>query len=487
MLIVHWYRDDLVFQCVAEGFTSGVHGRDAVEVARGYLNELVNRSMIIQCVEHVLRGPRGDHISYRVHDMVLDLILSRSTEENFLCVVQNLQSIGMRQQYKARRLSLQFDGRSLVESAARISLMHVRSLIIFPWPLCSLGLLELRALDDLDLTLIGKLFQLRYLCISGNYERLQLPKEISGIQHLEALKIVSFGLSSVPRDIVYLPALLYLQFPPGAVFPDGIGNLNRLHTLRKFDPSKQSVANICALGELLNLRVPELWINGVSFATKAAHIDALLSSLEKLIGSNMKNLSIISPDENMGHHDRWSSLCFPYSHLEQLDLSRIRFPRMPSWVCQLRTLSSLEIDVVELCQDDVAAFAGLPALAHLVLCAQNVPRGGVVFSTGTTFMVLGYLRIPDVAAKVGITFEAGSMPQAEVLRFHLRADYVMRHGVKLAGIEHLPKLKQVIVYVRFRGCAESERPVTKAAIQGAFDPHPSCSKIKTPKINQTYG
>ncbi|GJM91560.1 hypothetical protein PR202_ga07942 [Eleusine coracana subsp. coracana] len=114
------------------------------------------------------------------------------------------------------------------------------------------------------------------------------------------------------------------------------------------------------------------------------------------------------------------------------------------------TLSSLKISVVELCMDDVAALAGLPILAHLILEARNVPGEGLLFSsgTGTTFKVLGYIRIPYVG-EAGITFEAGSMPQVKTIRFTLTADDVKRHGVKIIGIEQLPNLHKVHVNLRY--------------------------------------
>ncbi|CAN6357783.1 unnamed protein product [Urochloa humidicola] len=465
----------------AEGFVMGVDGREAVEVAGSYLNELVNRSMITQ---HLKYGAKEERITYRVHDMVLDLILSKSTEENFLCAVQNLQAISTRQN-KPRRLSLQFHDRSLVETTARVSLPHVRSLIIFGWPLGSLGLLELkfiralyieRPANELDLTLIGKFFQLRCLCVGVNVncKRLQLPEEISGLRRLEAVVILS-GLSSVPQGIASLPALLYSQFPPPASYPDGIGNMKCLHTLRSFDPSKQSVANTWALGELSNLRVLDLLIADARFATKEEHMDALMSSLEKLMGCNLKTLSIVARD-NVGHHGRWNSLRFSCSHLEQLQLF-FGSPMMPAWISQLRALSNLKLRVRELCKDDVAVLAGLPALARLVLDAGVVPAEGVVFSVDTAFRFLGYLRVPYVA-EAGITFEAGSMPQVETLRFLLKASDLKRHGIKLAGIEHLTNLKQVLINLRNGNCDESEVPVVKEAIRSAFDAHPACSSLQ---------
>jgi len=71
----------LVMQWVAEGFVSGLDGRDALATAQSYFNELVNSSMIIQLVK--LNGWNNELIYYKVHDMVLDLILSKSTERIF--------------------------------------------------------------------------------------------------------------------------------------------------------------------------------------------------------------------------------------------------------------------------------------------------------------------------------------------------------------------------------------------------------------------
>lgn len=67
----------------------------------------MNSSVIIQLVK--LNGWNNEVIYYKVHDMVLDLILSKSAEENFLGVVQNLHTVTRRQQYNARRLSLQLN------------------------------------------------------------------------------------------------------------------------------------------------------------------------------------------------------------------------------------------------------------------------------------------------------------------------------------------------------------------------------------------
>ncbi|CAL4898480.1 unnamed protein product [Urochloa decumbens] len=77
-------REELIWRWVAEGFITEVRGQSADQVAENYFNELVNRSLI-----------QPIYISYddrahtcRVHDMVLELIVSLSVEENFASIVK---------------------------------------------------------------------------------------------------------------------------------------------------------------------------------------------------------------------------------------------------------------------------------------------------------------------------------------------------------------------------------------------------------------
>ncbi|KAL6640092.1 hypothetical protein ACP70R_022402 [Stipagrostis hirtigluma subsp. patula] len=479
-------KGDLIRRWIAEGFISGVHGRDAVEVAESYINELVNRSMLIHCVQEKYCGFR---FYYKVHDMVLDLILSKSTEKNFLSVVHNLQAIKTRLQCKVRRLSLQVDDTSLVRSAANISLPHARSLTIFGFSLPSLGLFELKFVrvlhikinsesESLDCTIVGKLFQLRYLLIDKDFKcRLQLPRAISGLQHLETFIISSGGLSFVPQDIVCLPVLSYLELPC-IPYPDGIGNFKSLHTLRRFCPDSQSVDNIRALGNLVNLRVLGLFV-GRCLATQDTHMDALMSSLQKLINCSLRRLEIVSLNNNFGEHDLWSSLCFSCPRLEELYVCGFWFPRIPVCVGQLLMLSRLEINVQDLNNEDVYILAGLPALVYLVLWVDNnVPDEGVVFSSDMVFKVLGHFK-PPYHANAGLVFQAGAMPELETLEINFgEAESMKPHDVKLTGIEHLPNLKRVSIIMGYRDYDESDKQIVQAAIISAFNLHPSRSSIR---------
>ncbi|CAO2176101.1 unnamed protein product [Urochloa humidicola] len=470
-------RDHLVMQWVAEGFIGELDGRDALETAGSYFNELVNRSMIIQVVEH--RAWNMEHIYHKVHDMVLDLIVSKSAEENFMGVVENLQTITKRQQCRARRLSLQLGEIGLDANTPQMGLTHVRSMFIFGSSVHSFQLLELKFLrvlfvykvDGLDLTPIGKLFQLRYVYIkSYGGSSIQLPRQICGLQNLETLMVYGH-ISHLPHDIVYLPALSYLKVSLCIAYPDGISNMKSLHTLDCFDPSKQSVDNLRALGELLNLRELYMYITDHSFPTMETHKDALFYSIEKLLNGNLRNFTVFALDHTLtGYYEGWNSLCLSDCCLEQLRL-QFPFPRFPMWVGQLSTLTSLEIHVEELCMDDIAVLAGLPALAHLVLWACYVPDEGIVFSSSAAFRALDYFE----SRRAGLVFhfQAGAVAKVETIRFQMGLREVKTCGVRLTGIEHLTNLKRVAIGLGYSGnrSEESDVPMIEAAIRAFFDEH----------------
>lgn len=223
-------------------------------------------------------------------------------------------------------------------------------------------------------------------------------------------------LSHLPHDIVHLPTLSYLEVYPCTAYPDGISNMKSLRTLDSFDPCKQSVDNLRALGELLNLRELNMYITDRSFYTMEAHMGALLYSIEKLISGNLRRLTAFAYDGMIGHCDGWNSLRLSGCHLEQLQL-QFRFPPLPAWIGQLSTLMILEIHLDDLDMDGIAALAGLPALARLVLKANHVPAGGIVFSRGAVFRVLTYFVAPQ--AGLPFHFQDGAMPMVKILCFRL--------------------------------------------------------------------
>ena len=73
----------LTRRLIAEGFVSEKQGLTEEEVAETYFNQLMRRKLI-RPVEH---NSNGKVKTFQVHDMVLEYIVSKSSEENFITVV----------------------------------------------------------------------------------------------------------------------------------------------------------------------------------------------------------------------------------------------------------------------------------------------------------------------------------------------------------------------------------------------------------------
>ncbi|XP_028105898.1 disease resistance protein RPM1-like, partial [Camellia sinensis] len=67
---------------VAEGFVEVKHGKTLEEVAEAYIYELLNRSLI----QVAKRGRDGRIQSCRVHDLLREIIVSKSIDQNFLAI-----------------------------------------------------------------------------------------------------------------------------------------------------------------------------------------------------------------------------------------------------------------------------------------------------------------------------------------------------------------------------------------------------------------
>jgi hypothetical protein len=94
-------REELTWRWIAEGFITEVRGQSVEQTAESYFNELVNRSSI----QPIYIQYDGKAEACRVHDMVLELIVSLSAEENFACIVEGKSYSGSG--HKICRLSVQ--------------------------------------------------------------------------------------------------------------------------------------------------------------------------------------------------------------------------------------------------------------------------------------------------------------------------------------------------------------------------------------------
>ncbi|KAM3206314.1 hypothetical protein ACQJBY_061790 [Aegilops geniculata] len=479
------WRDDLVKKWIAEGFVSCLHGLDLEDVGKSYFNELVNRSMIQPSETRY-----GEVLSCTVHDLMLDLILRKCIEDNFLSVAYNFEDMARLLhgcKYKVRRLSLSSMAvcGATYDTAISSSLSQVRSFILFKDripPLLwfkYLRVLSTEIWDDvIDLTAISHLCQLRYLMVRVGFRgKIVLPTELGELVYLETLgignselvKSIYLGLhllsrpylvpldytdhlpqgirnmkshglrleKSIPTDIVYLPRLSYLVLPDYTDLPEGIGNVKSLRTLQGIGLEMSSLKFIMGIGELTNLR--ELCM-GRLYDLEAPKTDALVCSIGKL--HNLKCLTLSGLHFEHENNQLLGSLSNPFEYMEELRLSCWRFCRVPEWMGGLHCLRFLELYVKMASTEEVHILGELPSLVHLFFIAGAVPNERAILGTGL-FPVLEFFYLlswNDITAYLG--FEAGAVPNLRTLCLNVN----QWGGSIPAGMEDLLHLKEIRVH-----------------------------------------
>jgi len=204
-------KGQLIWRWIAEGFVQQDHqsagDRSFNEIGESYFNELLNRSLI---QPEDMDSLDGTPCACRVHDTVLDLIISLSVEESFVTIVL----AGDRMESKVRRLSLHNNSTTW----PTIKMPKLRSLTIFPpagvvidpTPFLSRYLL-LRVLDlqgcklnDLaSLRFVGILSHLQYLGLPSTEGDgpCQLPVEIGKLRFLQTLDLYETRVEELPPSV----------------------------------------------------------------------------------------------------------------------------------------------------------------------------------------------------------------------------------------------------------------------------------------------
>ena len=189
-------RETLVRRWIAEGFISEERGLSKQEVAENHFYELINKSM----VQPVDVGYDGKARACQVHDMMLELIISKSIEDNFISVVGHGQTDLVNRDGSIRRLSVQHIDQQLVSVLENQDLSHVRSRTVITSScikhLPSLVKFEIlrvldfegcQGLEEYDMNGIDKLFQLKYLSLRGT-NMSEIPSGIVRLYDLETLE-----------------------------------------------------------------------------------------------------------------------------------------------------------------------------------------------------------------------------------------------------------------------------------------------------------
>ncbi|KAI7983810.1 Disease resistance protein RPM1 [Camellia lanceoleosa] len=444
-LIDHWR---LIRLWVAEGFVEMKAGMTVEEVAEGYLNELINRSLVQ--VAEMRSGGRVK--TYRIHDLWREIIVLKSGEQNIVTVAGEQSKAWPK---KVRRLSIN-NHWEYTQQSKRFT--QLRSLLMFNATdsLSKLSMLAsssdgLRLLTVLDLrgslleafpSEVLKLLQLRYLSLRGTKVKI-IPKSIGKLQNLETLDLKQTYVTELPDDILKLQRLRhillyhYIQDPiPSICFkdycgfkaPTEIGSLSSLQKLCCIETNHDNgtilLGEVGKLTQLRKLHIEKL---------RNEHGRALCLSLKKL--SNLRSLVVRATGQN--EIIDLDSLSSPPQLLRMLNLEG-SLHKVPHWIPSLHSLVRVTLAWSNLRDvDPLESLQGLPNLVELELLQTHVGEE-LCFKAGG-FQRLVRLYLVGFKGLRWVKVEAGSMPHLEELLIR-KCELVEELP---SDIEHLTNLKSL--------------------------------------------
>ncbi|KAF3447822.1 hypothetical protein FNV43_RR08528 [Rhamnella rubrinervis] len=332
---------------IVEGFVQEKEGRIPEDVGEGYFNELVNRSLI----QVVRRYYDGRILECRIHDLLREIILLKSKDQNFVAIFgEQIKALPER----ARRLSIH---KPLEFFGGEYDFSSLRSLFWFDAkddsiPSFSLstffnGGLRFRKVLDCRGTNIdtfpeetAKLYNLRYLSLRDTKVR-SIPRSIGKLQNLETLDLRYTYVTELPNEILRLRRLRHIL----------------VYRYEKGFTTSGEVIGFKALGGLETL----------SFLQKLCYIEvnhggaSVMKSVGKLtqLGRYLRSLSLDSakPDEVLN----LQNISSPPQCLQSLAISG-RLQILPHWIASLSNLSKLGLRGSGLQVDPFESLQSLPNL-----------------------------------------------------------------------------------------------------------------------------
>ncbi|XP_044949062.1 disease resistance protein RGA5-like [Hordeum vulgare subsp. vulgare] len=471
--------EDLIWQWIGEGFVQEEHGKNLYEVGEEYLAQLINKSLI----QPVDIGSDNKVSSCRVHDMVLDLITSLSSEENFLTTVGGLQPVSTSS--KIHRLSVQTRNEDDLKRLATMGLSHVRSLSVFGQDINLLPALSsfpvIRALDlsyclDVDnhhVKIICNLLHLRYLRLC-NTSITEIPEEIGNLQFLQVLDISQTGIEALPPEFVRLTQLVYLHIDRWTKLPDQFGGLKSLQDFPVI-PTITSASMLHDVGKLTKLR--NLLISFDEW--NESYEGPFCRCLSNLV--NLKTIKIIGAHLGI---DSGSDYLSPRPrYIQTIHLINNINCALPRWMSSLSCLSFLVIHGLRTLRvEDLRVLGSIPALSYLdiwVVEHTQERQDRLVIDSGHPFHCLTTLKIASRVMELRFAQGATQKLQTLKLRFSVRHT-LDQFGDLGFGLENVSSLEHVYVG-RWSKPEPGEVEAAEAAIGEALGMNPNKPTLKFSK------
>lgn len=480
----------LILLWVAEALIPGRNRESMEQLGRRYLNELINRSLI----EPTKVGADGATVKEcRVHDLILELIVSKAVEENFVTIWNRTSENYCSKEI--RRLSIQENISDQAEEMAKTikNAAHIRSIYIF----CNSSLLikyvseslrnqVLRVLnmeghaEECYLGYVESFSQMKYLRIATErWIMCKLPEDIEKLQHLETLDVRGTGIINLPAGVMQLQKLVRLYVSWQVQLPNGIENLHALEELSMIGLGIQSVKLIQELGTLTNLRVLAVnwWYNN-SLRDAEEHKKACVSSLSKLF-MNLQELHVRGSHSDARLPFMASSFPSP-PPLRKLVLRVCNFSSMGRQISSLVNLTRLRIAVHEVSMEGINILARLPMLLSLnILLDEEEGDSGILYPKHT-IKRQGFHRLIKFTLhcrrETALEFEPGAMPKLQRLNLGLlpRCKLKYRQGGLVLGLQNLVGLKHVTVDITCDfSVADDEAEALEDDIRAAINAHPN--------------
>ncbi|XBI76688.1 hypothetical protein VPH35_069892 [Triticum aestivum] len=450
----------LLKRWIVEGLIPEKQGLTLMETAEAYYNELVNRGMIDQAGCIVTYCNRVDMC--RVHDIMLDVMVSKSLEANFVSLV-GTQYDGMSYDI-VRRLSIHgadggnqyYRSRKMVNGIEGMNVQHVRSLSTFRSEghkllLDQLGMFKLLRVLDLEdckdlknkhLRYICKMYLLKFLSLRGT-DVSMMPREVCDLEHLQILDVGDTLLDTLPKTMIKLIKLERLMFSNRErlltlwILPKGISKMKALREVSRVAIENIEVA--IEIGDLQQLEQIFVYVNTSSKQGKdiRRELNHSLSKTAYLQWLHVAELQDVH-NNDMDYHPLLD-LDMPPQLLRYLSFGGF-IPRIPDWVGSLAFLAEFTISGTKLVGNQpFEVLCKARNLNHITFQMDFYIDRDLVACSAHKFSSLKSVRVIAAAETPEMfSFEEDSMTPLEILEVDF-GDWQK----SIAGIEHLKNLKLV--------------------------------------------
>ncbi|CAN6168097.1 unnamed protein product [Urochloa humidicola] len=403
-------RKILIRSWVAQGFVEErlLDHRTAEDVADGYLDQLVQRSLM----QAVVRNDFGRAKRCLVHDLIRELITLRSREEERFFRFANCKvTVGS----DIRIRSLALDRCEGVDSQSIPKVALLRSFCAFGSELDAAFLSRFRLLTVLNLWFIDmnklpdsvtKLHNLRYLGIRSTLVE-ELPRDLGKLQKLQTLDCKLSMVQRLPGSTTKLKSLRHLilftrqaadfwkPFPGTVVQPpQGLENLTSLQTLKYVQANTKTVRSLASLDQMRSLE-----LSGLD-PSHTADLPLSISRMRCLLRLGLE----LEPNAVLD----LESVTPPPLKLQKLALAgRLARGKLPSWTFSLTSLTQLQLRGCEIEEDSLVLLAVLPRLVNLSFIAAYKGKS-MTFARGT-FPTLQKLTLQDLPNLNHMEFQQGCL------------------------------------------------------------------------------